>query len=73
VVDALPIAGVLVGAVVFVLARALRDSGAEGVLHLQWKDVSTAARRRRRSPSAPGAEGRADEKSPERPSREPVP
>jgi ubiquinol-cytochrome c reductase cytochrome b subunit len=34
----------VVGAVVFVLARALRDSDAPGVLHLRWRDITAAMR-----------------------------
>ena len=38
----------VVGAVVYVLARALRNSGAPGVMHLAWSDLSAAMGRRRR-------------------------
>ncbi|MDQ3886835.1 MAG: cytochrome b N-terminal domain-containing protein [Actinomycetota bacterium] len=74
-----PVVPFVVGAVVFVLARALRDSGAQGVLHLGWQDIAAGLRRRRRagpevSPAEegpPAGESTAGEQPPDAPT-EPV-
>jgi ubiquinol-cytochrome c reductase cytochrome b subunit len=50
----------LVAAVVLILARALQRSGAAGVLHLGWRDI-TAATRRHRPGTRPAAELPAEE------------
>jgi hypothetical protein len=45
----------LTGLVGFVLARALRDSGAEELLELTWSDLRGSLRRRRHRPEPPAA------------------
>jgi ubiquinol-cytochrome c reductase cytochrome b subunit len=46
----------VVGGIVFVLARALRDSGAEGFVELTWKDLRSSLRRRPRPEEEPDRE-----------------
>jgi ubiquinol-cytochrome c reductase cytochrome b subunit len=54
---------VLTGTVAFVLARALRDSGAEGVLSLTAADVGAALRRRRPDEEEPDEEAVPEEEA----------
>ncbi|WP_199506113.1 ubiquinol-cytochrome c reductase cytochrome b subunit [Geodermatophilus sp. TF02-6] len=67
---AVPALPVVTGLVAFVLARALRDSGADGFLALTWADVRGALRRRKPVPEAPSATEEPREAAPEEPDEE---